>query len=359
MSTSVCKATIRAVSDISHINLRVGPGTHTAILDTLPVGSSGLQVVNVLPDERGTNTGGRVYQWLQLQLPDGRRGWVRDDLVEIVGDCSFYGYGVLARPVRAATLMRTDTIDPVTNELVPDDDERERLAAFNISAGFEGGGYATYQTYDAGIISYGRFQCTLASGSLAELLESYLAVGTGASAKQLQERYMGRVRQKDYTLASDLTFKTLLLRLARDPQMQAAQDAYATSAYWNPALRGSMLPRGITTPLGQAFVFDIALHHGNWGAERDYLRPAEQSLGAPIKSVLGQNGITEKQLIRRAAEIRRDRLYALAAAKGLGGLRPRGDFWVQMVNQNDWNLQGDAKGEVEIKPGRKVQVKAP
>jgi hypothetical protein len=280
---------------------------------------------------------------------------VRDDLVEIQGDCSFFGYGVLALPARPANLTRTD--GDASRAVV--DDERERKAAFNITAGFEGGGYATFQTYDAGIVSYGRFQCTLASGSLAELLDSYLERATGASAQQLRSQYMPRVWQKDWTLREDAGFKSLLLRLARDPAMQAAQDEYATNAYWNPALRGSMIPRGISTPLGRAFVFDAAIQHGNWGVERDYLRPAEQSLGAKIKSKLGENGISEQQLIRRAADLRRDRLYALAAAKGLGGLRPRGDLWVKLVSQNDWDLQGDDLGEIEIKSGRKVQVKRP
>lgn len=350
MATQVCTATIRAVSDISHVNMRTSPSTTANIVDSISIGVGGLRVLDVQPDERSTSSAGRVYQWLKLALPDGRTGWVRDDLVEIVGDCSLYGYGTLALATRAATLTRVDN---------PAEDERERKAAYNITAGFEGGGYASYQTYDSGIVSYGRFQCTLASGSLVELFDSYLARATGASADQLRKRYLDRVRRKDYTLREDATFKALLLRLARDPEMQAAQDEYATSAYWNPALRGSMIPRGINTPLGQAFVFDTAINHGSWGSERDFLRPAEQALGAPIKSRLGENGLTEQQLIRRAAEIRRDRLYALAAANGWGGLRPRGDFWVKLVNENDWNLQGDHAGNVIIKPGLKVQVKKP
>lgn len=350
-----CKATIRAVSDISHINVRSGAGTHTAVLTSLEVGLSGLQVLDVQPDERGISSAGRVYQWLQLQLPDGRRGWVRDDLVEIQGDCGFFGYGTLALPTRPSNLQRASGQTPPPAA----DSERERKAAFNITAGFEGGGYATFQAFDAGIVSYGRFQCTLASGSLGELLESYLEMASGASAAQLENQYMARVRQKDWALRTDSSFKALLVRLSRDPVMQAAQDDYATNAYWNPAMLGSMLPRGILTPLGQAFVFDAAIHHGNWGVERDYLRPAEQSLGAKIKSKLGENGITEQRLIRRAAELRRDRLYALAAAHGLGGLRPRGDLWVQLVNRNDWDLAGDHAGEIEIKTGKKVQVKRP
>lgn len=350
MATQFCHATIRSVSDISHVNVRSGPGTHTEILDTIQVGTSGLRVLEVEPDGRGASIGGRVYQWLRLELPSGGTGWVRDDLVEIAGDCSVYGYGVLAIPVRASNLIRTDA---------DIDDERERKAAFNITSSFEGEGYGTFQTYDSGIISYGRFQCTLTSGSLEQLLLLYLQKGTGFSADQLRDRFIERVRQKDVMLRDDEGFKTLLLRLARDPAMQEAQNEYATTAFWNPVLRGSILPRGISTPLGKAFVFDTAIQHGNWGAERDYLRPAEQTFGATIKSKLGENGLTEQQLLRKAAELRRNRLHMLAATKNLPGLRPRGDFWVRIMDEGDWDLQGDDLGDVEIKEGRRVQVREP
>ena len=47
--------------------------------------------------------------------------------------------------------------DPQAVEL-----DRIRRAAFNITSTFEGSKtYANYQNYDAGIISYGRFQFTL------------------------------------------------------------------------------------------------------------------------------------------------------------------------------------------------------
>lgn len=350
MATQACNATIRSVSDISHVNVRSGPGTHTEILDTIQVGTSGLRVLEVEPDGRAASIGGRIYQWLRLELPSGGTGWVRDDLVEIAGDCSVYGYGVLAIPIRAANLTRTDT---------DIEDERERKAAFNITSGFEGGGYATFQTYDAGIVSYGRFQCTLTSGSLEQLLELYLLRGRGFSADQLHDQFIERVRQKDELLRDDEGFRTLLLRLARDPDMQDAQNEYATTAYWNPVLRGSIIPRGISTPLGQAFVFDTAIQHGNWGVERDYLRPAEQTLGAAIKSRLGENGLTEQQLLRKAAALRRDRLHMLAEAKNLPGLIPRGDFWVRIMDEDDWDLQGDDLGDIEIKEGRRVQVREP
>src|SRR5690606_29149586 len=137
---------------------------------------------------------GKVYQWFQLTFPDGRQGWVRDDLLSLNGDGSEYGYGVLApntfafavsrqeaiavtpapapsqpappapsnpapapmpvaAPAPAATSV-IETIDPAPASTPLTNIDRIRTAAFNITAGFEGGGYATYQNYDAGIISY-------------------------------------------------------------------------------------------------------------------------------------------------------------------------------------------------------------
>ncbi|MBE2184005.1 MAG: chitosanase [Anaerolineae bacterium] len=366
--TAPCLATVRPVADFSRVNVRTSPTTTAAILQEIEVGASGLKVLEVKPDERGQSVNGRVYQWFKVMLPGGDAGWLRDDLLEIVGGCAPFGYGELALPARAANLTRDirpaggktpGGVTPPPKPVDPAIEERTRLAAFNITAGFEGGGYETYQDYDTGVVSYGRFQSTLSGGGLEQLLDLYLSKATGKSADLLKTQYMPRVRLKDPELRGDAGFKALLLRLARDPVMQTAQNQYTTNAYWNTAMRQSMMPRGIKTPLGQALVFDMAINHGNWGTERDFLRPAEQSLGAAIQSKLGENGLTEEQLILRVAQIRRDRLYALAAARGWGGLRPRGDFWVNAVEDGDWQLDGDDKGEILIKTGKKVQVKKP
>jgi hypothetical protein len=356
---AICSATIRPVSDFARINVRAGAGTQYAVVTEITVGTGGLKVLEVQPDERGNSVNGRVYQWFRLALPDNRTGWVRDDLIEIQGDCETFGYGVIGLPVRAANLTRDLTPDKPAPPEDPAETLRVRKAAFAITAGFEGGGYDTYQTYDKGIVSYGRFQCTLASGSLEQLLDRYLQKATGSSADQLKAQFIARVKAKDALLRTDAAFKTLLLRLSRDPLMQETQDQYATDAYWNPAIRQSALPRGIKTPLGLAMVFDMAVNSGNWGAESLFLRPAELSLGAGIKSMLGQNGLMEERLIRRTAEIRRDRLYLLAAANNWGGLRPRADFWLILIADGDWALQGDDAGNVTLRQGQKVQVRKP
>lgn len=354
-----CRVTIRTASDIARINVRSGPGTHHAVLSQLDVGLSGLVVQEVRPDERGQSVRSRVYQWFRIMLPDGRSGWVRDDLVDIEGECTPFGYGRLAQRIRAGNLTRDMRPAPVAS---PEDNAalgRVQRAAFNITAGFEGGSYAAYQTYDRAIVSYGRFQFTLLGGALESVIERYLKTATGPDADKLRTTYLLRIEAKDATLRNDAGLKDLLIRLADDPVMQAAQDEHTIDAYWTTVQRMSVLPRGIKHPLSLAMLFDMHIQHGPTGAETQYVRPAEQSLAAPARSMLGVNGLTEEQLIRRVAQIRRDSLYATAAARGLGGLRPRGDFWVRLIESEDWALQGDASGEIEIKIGRKVQVRTP
>ena len=43
----------------------------------------------------------------------------------------------------------------------------------------------------------------------------------------------------------------------------------------------------------------------------------------------------------------------------LPGLKPRGDFWVELSKKGDWNLQGDAQGMITVTTGKNVQVKNP
>jgi hypothetical protein len=354
-----CRVTIRPASDIARINVRSGPGTHHAVLSQLDVGLSGLVVQEVRPDERGQSVRSKVYQWFRITLPDGRSGWVRDDLVDVEGDCSAFGYGRLAQRVRAANLTRDLRPAPAPT---PEDAAamlRVQRAAFNITAGFEGGSYSAYQTYDRAIVSYGRFQFTLLGGALESVLERYLKNASGADADRLRTVYMLRIEAKDATLRNDAGLKDLLVRLGSDPLMQAAQDEHTIDAFWTTVQRMSSLPRGIKHPLSLAMLFDMHIQHGPTGAETQYVRPAEQSLAASPRSMLGVNGLNEEQLIRRVAQIRRDSLYAQAAARGLGGLRPRGDFWVRLIESEDWALQGDDAGEIEIKTGRKVQVRKP
>ncbi|MDX2161227.1 MAG: SH3 domain-containing protein [bacterium] len=382
MSARMCIASTRGGSGVTQVRVRSGPGVDHAVVTQLPVGLAGLRVIAVQEDGRATPNPeqARPFQWVQVRLSTGQSGWIREDLIELWGDCAPFGYGQLSEVARADLLPRaaTDGPDAKLDPLKPVEDgakqpgqtpdpvpvpppaeaalDRVRKAAFNITAGFEGGGYASYQTVDSGIVSYGRFQATLASGSLETMLNLYLRAAVGAGAEQLRDGYMTRIRAKDPALRHDAGLRALLVSLSTDPVMRAAQDEFAAVLFWQPAVQLSADPRGITSALGLALVFDMAINHGRM---HDLLGKAEESLGVPLRSRTGQNGISEQQLIRRTAEVRRDRLYAIAAKHNLGGLRVRGDYWVRLAEAGDWDLQGDANGESEVKPGRKVQVRTP
>jgi len=351
MSNALCLATVRTESDFSRINVRKGAGTHTDILTTLPVGTSDLTVREVQPDaQQKASSNGKIFQWFNVDLPDGTRGWVRDDLVDIVGDCGSFGYSSLSTPTYAFALTRVDVVT-----LPPGDPHRVRKASFNITAGFEGGGYATYQNRDDGIISYGRFQFTLASGSLFTVLDKYLARATGSTADQLRSQYFERIRSRDAALRGDQNVRTLLVAAAADPVMQAAQDATATEVYWDAAMNLSAIPRSINTPMGRALLFDMAINHG---LRHDMIALAEGAESLPVRGKLPDSA-TEKRLITRLALVRQERMIRLADKLNAPGLKQRGDFWVALVGTNDWDVLGDLNGNLLVKPGRAVQVKNP
>ena len=127
MANVLCKASVRTESDFARINVRKGSGTNTEILTTLAVGTMDLTVRDVQPDQQQKAAlSGKVYQWFNVDLPDGGRGWIRDDLLDIVGDCGSVGYSSLPNPTWAFGLTRVEVI-----VRPPGDPERVRKAAFN------------------------------------------------------------------------------------------------------------------------------------------------------------------------------------------------------------------------------------
>lgn len=413
MSSTPFQVTIRGIPEnptITEVNVRSGPNTSFALVIKAAVGMSGLPVLEVRSDEQGGNFQGKVYQWLRVGFPNGQEGWVRDDLVDVVGDGSRFGYGIVAQPVIAFSLQRDTSIGvlapgqhianpsspapapaaaspaptaapvipaipaapaapaptPVTSQpastapmpapapAATGDLNRVRKAAFNITSAFEGGGYATYQTYDSGIISYGRFQFTLAAGSFITVINRYLERSSGSIVDGLRG-YLPRLNAKEESLRQDEGLKSLCIEAAKDPIMQNIQDEVATEGYWDTVIELSIAPRNIQTPLGYALLFDMSIQHGRF----NFLVPkAEEVLGVPNKSRLGENGVSEQTYLATLARLRQENLYSLAAKLNLPGLRPRGDFWVNLVNAGDWQLQGDSNGNLNIN-GKIVQVRSP
>ncbi len=370
---------------VTEINTRSGPATTYDSAFKAVVGTQHMPILAVKADENKTVFQGKVYQWFQLSFPDGRQGWVRDDLLSINGDGAEYGYGMVApntfafavtrqeaiavtaapapshpaqpapsnpAPAPAATSI-IETVDPAPEATALTNIDRIRIAAFNITAGFEGGGYATYQNYDAGIISYGRFQFTLAGSGLYRVLELYTGRSTSPTANELRSAYVERTRNHDAGLRHDQRLRQLLIEAAQDSIMQQAQDQVATEQYWNVVQDLSIKPRNIRTPLGIALIFDMGI---NFGPRHGFLTRAEQETGLQPRTLLPDEA-TERRLITRLAELRRDSHYRQAERDRLPGLKVRGDFWVKLAQQGDWQISGDASGLVEIKPGARIKVR--
>lgn len=420
MASSPFLLTIRGVREnpsIKEINVRSGPNTSYVLLFKVPVSANKLTVLEVRSDDQNANLQGKVYQWLRVKFPDNKEGWVRDDLVDVQGDGTRFGYPVVPQAVIAFALARDTSktgaapvapvgggtppvpVTPATPPApvpatpvappapvpatpaappapvpstpttppapvpaasspvaapTPGALDRVRRAAFGMTAAFEGGGYASYQTFDSGIVSYGRFQFTLAAGSFQTVITRYVERASGSTADGLRA-YLPRIAAKEEALRKDDGLKTLCKEAAKDPIMQQVQDEVATEGYWQAVIDLSIAPRSIQSALGHALIFDMAINHGRF----NHLIPkAETELGVPNKSRVGENGVSEKSFITKVAKLRQDNLNALAEKLKLPGLKRRGDFWFALVQSGDWNLQGDANGNVNIN-GKIVQVRNP
>lgn len=103
-------------SPVTEFPVRTGPGTtFPKAAFTISKGTANLVILDVQPDSQGTQSDfGRVYDWFNLQFANGTSGWMRGHVVGITGDCSSWGFGILASPTHAYTLARQAIVIPVT-----------------------------------------------------------------------------------------------------------------------------------------------------------------------------------------------------------------------------------------------------
>jgi len=97
---------------ITEVNVRSGPAVSRKPMFRIPVGTRGLRIKEVNTDAEGRNLNGKVYQWFRLTFPDGRTGWVRDDLISIMGDGTELGYPPLMQETLAFNLNRAADLPP-------------------------------------------------------------------------------------------------------------------------------------------------------------------------------------------------------------------------------------------------------
>lgn len=449
---------------ITEVNVRAENSITSEKKFSTPIGFGNLKITRVKADREGTQTEGKLHYWFHVDFGGGTTGWMRDDLIQIEGDCAKFGYtdGLAktrpfdltinantpdpgpaeaaalaptvptapAAPSTPATPQTTSTatkleasgkvrirsaaslqgthlgwleattvieVDPdsrteadgyvwwkhsagwsaeksldgklvflqpalvIGGPVVPitsregfDDLSRIKLAAYGVCGAFEGSGYAAYNNYDSGIISYGLIQFTLAAGSFITVVQRYLAASQTDIANQLRG-YLPRIEAREESLRKDENLKSLLIQAADEQVMKDAQHSVADEKYWDKVWTGYIEPRGLTSPLGIALLFDMGV---NFGTGHGFVRLAEEQLGVPPRSKPGQNGISEEQLIQKVAELRKASHDKQAKEQGFYGLMKRGNFWVRLVNQGDWGLLGDSSGNV-YPSGKTVQVRNP
>jgi hypothetical protein len=82
-------------TQVKDVRVHVTPGLNTDAPFRIAVGATAT-CTDVKPDPANDNFQGQVYKWFNLTFGDGRTGWVRDDLLDLEGDLTQFGYGTYA-----------------------------------------------------------------------------------------------------------------------------------------------------------------------------------------------------------------------------------------------------------------------
>jgi chitosanase len=154
-------------------------------------------------------------------------------------------------------------------------------------------GNVTVARNDAGHLTYGRSQTTLASGNLFLLIKAYVDAPDAEFADELRS-YLPRLSAHDLSLDGDLALRQVLRRAGDDHVMRSVQDAFFDRVYWNPAVqRASAI--GIGTPLGTTVVYDSTVH----GSFKLIQERTTASVGGP--AIAGEKQWIERYVAERRA----------------------------------------------------------
>lgn len=385
------------IPSITEINVRSGASTDLELVFKVPVGMSGQRILEAQTDSGGKNLDGKVYEWFKIQFDGGAVGWIRDDLVEIVGDCTAFGYPDLTELTFAFQLVRNKATAPASTPAEPAtstpapttttapkqtgavwqapgpttepvmapvlatgdfpiataDIERVRKVAYRFTASWEGG-FTALNTYDSGIVSYGFLQFTLAGGSLISVIQRYVGKSQSDTANGLRAM-LGRIEARDEQLRNDTNFHKLLKAASNEQEMLDAQYEIGTEGYWQKVVDGYIVSRDLKYPLTWALLFDMGV---NFGVNHGFVRLAEKDLGVPSRSNPETSGLGEEQLVTYIAQLRKRSHDRQAAETGYVGLANRGNFWMKLCTDGDWYLQGDASGNFSSN-GRNINAQNP
>jgi carboxypeptidase C (cathepsin A)/GH25 family lysozyme M1 (1,4-beta-N-acetylmuramidase)/subtilisin family serine protease len=173
--------------------------------------------------------------------------------------------------------------------------------ASDITGAFEGGKTGTLNLYDLGIISYGKHQATLHSGTLFGILQRFTELSSSPLAMKMAA-YLDRVKQRDESLREDTEFIRLLKDAATEPQMDQAQDEEFGRQYWEPA-KSKAAKAKVKTALGHAIFYDTKIQ----GGLDQVAKATETKLGGTIGQSVNGKEISEQDSLRAFVEERMQR----------------------------------------------------
>lgn len=120
---------------------------------------------------------------------------------------------------------------------------------------------AAYQTFDAGIISYGKHQATLGSGTLGQVLHAYWRRSDSPASQALRQEYAARLERQEVALRNDTRLRALLQQAAAEPEMVEAQDEVFDQRFYQPAVVQAQR-HNVTSPLGLTCLYDTNIQGG-------------------------------------------------------------------------------------------------
>jgi chitosanase len=186
-------------------------------------------------------------------------------------------------------------------------------------------GNVTVQRNDAGHLTYGRSQTTLASGNLYLLVKAYCEAPGASFAGDLNP-YLGRLMARDLGLDNDTMLRTILHDAGGDPVMHDVQNQFFDRVYWSPAAQ-SAANLGFIDALSTAVVYDSCIH-GSWQKIREM---TNQALAASAMK-------GERDWIKKYVEIRKDWL-AKSPNPLLQRTVYRMESFEQMIASAAWDLK--------------------
>jgi chitosanase len=215
---------------------------------------------------------------------------------------------------------------------------RDKLKAIAVVSVFETGKpYGKFSTVavldDRAGISYGFSQFTHRSGSLATVLEKYLAFGGVVGREAIKDR-MPMVRRLTANaiqdLASDKSFRNALRAAGITGEMRQAQVDVALERFLLPAER-ECARSGLTSPLALAVVYD-SIVHGSWE------RLSKKVRVTPSGVTIASKDATHTFERLWITEYVHSRDQWLASVPRLAKTRYRTKFFLEQIELQNWEL---------------------